>query len=380
MKNLLKTTALQAFLARRLVVALALLATTISLPVQAGTFYGYCHTLGDSAVKGSQQVHSTGIFELTSRMFESSKEIASLASIHLWALLGKKYTGAPYDSRCQFKDDRSDVRDHPFGGAFIKKGTHLDTFEDDFKDSLSSMEEAETVYLFCISSARYDPVPYEGTAVTFRNISTVIPVDTDILDYTELGSDLWDYTFKNVEHGWISPHKGRSCSLGMVERAVATDYRRDYIKYLKNVFKHNRDAKLSELNASDWSDQIATDSESTQPGSLELSITDGCRDGRDIQYRIFGYSTSSPSGDYIGMAPESGLVYIAKDSGGKVTNTYACKTEDGETVRSWCYGANRPSGHYWGVGIDGDKGCEECCASCPTTGTSKRSMNLICDG
>ena len=131
-----------------------------------------------------------------------------------------------------------------------------------------------------------------------------------------------------------------------------------------------------------WKDIISAfnSADSTQPGSLELSITDGCRDGRDIQYRIFGYSTSSPSGEYIGMGPESGLVYIADDSGEKVTNTYACKTEDGETVRSWCYGADRPDGDYWGVGIDGEEGCDDCCASCPATGTSARWMDLICDG
>ena len=138
-------------------------------------------------------------------------------------------------------------------------------------------------------------------------------------------------------------------------------------KYMNTALKDDSVAKSDSGSKSDV-------------GSLELSISDACRDGRDIKYRIFGYSTSSPrSSTRIGVAPKTGRVYIAKDSGEKVTSKHSCRTTSGHTVRSWCYGAKRPSGHYWGVGIDGEKGCSDCCTSCPVEGTSSRSMRLICN-
>ncbi len=114
-------------------------------------------------------------------------------------------------------------------------------------------------------------------------------------------------------------------------------------------------------------------------GQLELSIVDACRDGRDIEYRIFGFRDDSPgSSKHIGVAPGSDQVFVAQDNGVEVTSRHNCKVDTGETVRSWCYGAKDPDG-FWGVGIDGEEACQGCCTSCPETGTSSRSIQLTCD-
>ena len=117
------------------------------------------------------------------------------------------------------------------------------------------------------------------------------------------------------------------------------------------------------------------------PGSLVLNIKDACNDGRDTEFRVFGYGSSQPSGRPIGQGPESGLVFVARNVGAAVTSTYSCRTTRGQTVRSWCYGARaRGATGHWGVGIDASERCTGCCTTCPSTGTSSRSISLVCIG
>ena len=111
------------------------------------------------------------------------------------------------------------------------------------------------------------------------------------------------------------------------------------------------------------------------PG-ITFRVTDACNDGYDMNYRFFANDAGS---DVIGVWPEAGRVYVTRGLGETHTHTLACTSE---TVKI-CYGARRESSSrdnsYWGVGLDGDEGCSDCCNSCPTSGvTTPRERRLTC--
>ena len=127
-------------------------------------------------------------------------------------------------------------------------------------------------------------------------------------------------------------------------------------------------------------------SDAPPPSSnIELSITDACNDGLDIQYRFFEY-TSSRSGSLVGVWPGGGRAYVTLGLNRRGTHRLACTS--GRLV---CYGAEpqqRGARYYWGVGIDGDESCSSCCARCESnvrlgwrlTCTSQDSKPLPSEG
>ncbi len=116
-------------------------------------------------------------------------------------------------------------------------------------------------------------------------------------------------------------------------------------------------------------------------GIMEMTITDACAEGRGIQYRLFGYANAQPQGQYIGILPSGDKVFTLPE-GGTATVTRNCKVEQtNKIVKSWCFGGTpKPNdgNRHWGVGIEGDKGCEDCCGICPSEGTAEFSYNFTC--
>ena len=112
-------------------------------------------------------------------------------------------------------------------------------------------------------------------------------------------------------------------------------------------------------------------------GSREITfrITDACNDGYDINYRFFANDASD---DVVGGWPGGNLVYSTRRLGETHTHTLACPSN---TVKI-CYGAQRESSSrdnsYWGVGLDGDEGCADCCISCPSSGVVTGGRRLTC--
>ncbi len=108
------------------------------------------------------------------------------------------------------------------------------------------------------------------------------------------------------------------------------------------------------------------------PTSISWTITDQCNDDRDMEFRFFQYSADgTPSLVW----PGEDEVYVTSGLGEAGVSNLACTS--GQRV---CYGA-RARGNTswrWGVGLDGDEGCDKCCATCPSSGTSSQSHSLTC--
>ena len=108
---------------------------------------------------------------------------------------------------------------------------------------------------------------------------------------------------------------------------------------------------------------------------ITFRITDACNDGYDINYRFFAYDASD---DVVGAWPGGRLVYSARRLEETHTHRLACTSD---TVKI-CYGAQRESSSrdnsYWGVGLDGDEGCADCCYSCPPSGVVDAGRRLTC--
>ena len=102
-------------------------------------------------------------------------------------------------------------------------------------------------------------------------------------------------------------------------------------------------------------------------GALRWQLTDGCADGLRIQVRFFD---TTHSGHW---PAEAGQAWITPAEGGFVDESLACIP--GATV---CYGATPfpQDGSYWGLGIDGDQGCTDCCVTCG--GGNPPPINLTC--
>ena len=99
-----------------------------------------------------------------------------------------------------------------------------------------------------------------------------------------------------------------------------------------------------------------------------VEITDTCNDGRNIDWRIFEYAkgtglTVPPGVEPLRTWPEGSGFHTTSGPFEEDDDKVMCRTD--YTV---CYGA-KPSGSgsegYWGVGIDGTKGCTDCCGICP---------------
>ena len=99
-------------------------------------------------------------------------------------------------------------------------------------------------------------------------------------------------------------------------------------------------------------------------------IEDACADGREIEFRFFQIR----SGNIVRVWPSSSRVYIAP-FGEPVTATLdPSQPELGGQI---CFGGESGN-RYWGIGLDGNQGCDNCCLSVPTAGTITESHRLTC--
>ena len=99
--------------------------------------------------------------------------------------------------------------------------------------------------------------------------------------------------------------------------------------------------------------------------SMTFRISDGCSDGEGFRVRLFDKTDNL-------VWPEPGRVYVL-DPGETMDFPIACRP--GNKI---CYGAQTTTGndHYWGIGLDGDQGCDSCCYTCQSQGLG--GGNLIC--
>ena len=109
--------------------------------------------------------------------------------------------------------------------------------------------------------------------------------------------------------------------------------------------------------------------EAVNAQTLVWPFRDGCHDGYDIRLRFFDLDNDL-------VWPSSTHVYILRGT----TQTYRLNCTPRAKV---CYGAEdrttNPAG-YWGVGIDNDEECEDCCYRCPISGVSQVGTDVLtCD-
>lgn len=111
----------------------------------------------------------------------------------------------------------------------------------------------------------------------------------------------------------------------------------------------------------------------TSPATAVFRLTDACDDGEKIHYRLFQVDSS---GSRIARWPrEQGYYYVIRSYGVEGFNRVPCPA--GQHV---CYGAESANGkESWGVGLDGTKGCKDCCRSCPDSdGEANFRKSLPC--
>ena len=101
---------------------------------------------------------------------------------------------------------------------------------------------------------------------------------------------------------------------------------------------------------------------------VTASGTNACSE--TVQLRLFEYPTGSSSAS--SQWPGVGRVYSLAP-GGSFRSTLTCTP--GHLV---CYGAeNLHSTGYWGVGLDGHEGCQDCCTLCPASGGRALSFGSL---
>ncbi len=106
------------------------------------------------------------------------------------------------------------------------------------------------------------------------------------------------------------------------------------------------------------------------------TLSDQCADGENIQFRFFQYVRGVYSPNRV-WPSASGRVYVTDGFGREDFTRLPCAS--GQQI---CYGATPRSSRrlstYWGRGIDGEQTCTGCCATCPESGTIRRSVDLVC--
>ncbi len=104
-----------------------------------------------------------------------------------------------------------------------------------------------------------------------------------------------------------------------------------------------------------------------------FSITDQCDDGADIRFRLFQFASSESSGYDRFWPSDSTKVYVSNGLNNKASTKIAC-----EKSTLICYGGepDDSSGSYWGVGLNANHGCDNCCFKCED-GVEK-NVDLIC--
>ena len=106
----------------------------------------------------------------------------------------------------------------------------------------------------------------------------------------------------------------------------------------------------------------------TQASSLTFQFVDRCNDGRNVNFRLW----ERPRGEDVTSSsrrwPAGGSTWATTGYGRTVT-TGALRCPVGGHI---CYGAQLRTADdrrwSWGVGIDADDGCTDCCFQCPSSG------------
>ena len=105
-----------------------------------------------------------------------------------------------------------------------------------------------------------------------------------------------------------------------------------------------------------------------------FTLSDGCNDGSDIQYRFFEYDRWLNGNTVAGDSPTSASdLYVTQGFGQRREHALRCTPGKGV-----CYGASiRNRSDYWGAGIEGDEDCTGCCTRCPSTGSGNTIAGTI---
>ena len=109
-------------------------------------------------------------------------------------------------------------------------------------------------------------------------------------------------------------------------------------------------------------------------GIVEFTLEDRCNDGDRIEYRFFQFTDSEGGAEITMIWPSEDEYYYMPDYGTGYTSRLTCSS--GQLV---CFGAREGARGYYGVGFDGDQGCESCCLWCPDGNKeTKYASRLTC--
>lgn len=104
---------------------------------------------------------------------------------------------------------------------------------------------------------------------------------------------------------------------------------------------------------------------------VTVSVRDGCNDGYRIEYRYFAFDSR---GTQTGSWPGGSRLYHTTHYNRVDKHNLEC---DDETARI-CLGA-RQGRWIWGIGVDADGSCSNCCYACPSSGIKEyRTFGFGC--
>ena len=103
----------------------------------------------------------------------------------------------------------------------------------------------------------------------------------------------------------------------------------------------------------------------TTTTSMRWTLINACNNGRGLQARFFDKTNN------LVWPPDSSKVYVT-GAGGTIDVSLAATA--GAKI---CYGAqpDPPNNSHWGIGINGDQGCTDCCY---TGANTTVQLNLSC--
>ena len=111
-----------------------------------------------------------------------------------------------------------------------------------------------------------------------------------------------------------------------------------------------------------------TDRTSSEPRQA-WTMSDRCNDGKPIHYRFM----EEENGRFVWFWPDANRVYVVDEFGEETTTINVRAVGD-----KICFGAETPDGRtYWGVGLDGDQRCDDCCYTA-RAGLQEIRRNLGC--
>lgn len=115
-------------------------------------------------------------------------------------------------------------------------------------------------------------------------------------------------------------------------------------------------------------------------GQIRFTLTDQCRDSGALNARFFGYVGTSTAGRAPFVWPSSSRVYTTGNRRTVGDSIDVTLGDSGRGIGVICFGAELEgdSSTYWGVGLDGNQGCSDCCIRVPASGTVRESRNLVC--